>query len=239
MGPFTGKVSRVGPVRQAMILAAGRGDRLRPLTDFLPKPLVSVGGRPLIVHHLNGLAAAGIERVVINIGHLGEQLPARLGHRWSGMVLEYSDERSARLETGGAIVRAMEYLGEDPFILVNGDVCTDFPWRRLVELPSGDAALVLVPNPPHHPRGDFAVEDGLVAPPVQDGHTYTYAGIARFPGAWFRSFPPVPAKLAPWLRQWIEERRLAALPYFGRWFDVGTLERLVHARAVCGAGNAV
>ncbi len=238
MGRSTEKVFGVGPVRQAMILAAGRGERLRPLSDFLPKPLVSVGGRPLIAHHLDGLADAGIERVVINIGHLGEQLPARLGCQWSGMALEYSDERRGCLETGGAIVEALKYLGEDPFILVNGDVYTDFPWRRLVDLPSG-AALVLVPNPPHHPNGDFSIENSLVVPPAQDGHTYTYAGIARFSGACFRSFLPGRSKLAPWLGRWIEERRLTALPYSGRWFDVGTRERLAHVRAGCGAGDAI
>lgn len=133
-----------------MILAAGRGERLRPLSDYVPKPLLELGGKSLLHWHLEGFARLGLERVVINIGHLGGQIRASLGRRCMGLDILYSDERDNRLETGGAIVRAREILGDAPFLLANGDVCSDFDWTPLVTADAVET-LVLVPNPAHHP----------------------------------------------------------------------------------------
>ncbi|MDD5003829.1 MAG: nucleotidyltransferase family protein, partial [Acidithiobacillus sp.] len=189
------------PVTRAMILAAGRGERLRPLTDHVPKPLLEVAGKPLIVRHLESLLVAGIQDVIINVGYLGDAIMQALGADWQGLRIHYSDERGGRLETGGAIVRALPLLGDAPFLLVNGDICTDFPWARLRQPSSARAHLVLVPNPVQHPQGDFALSASMVALAGEERHTY--AGIARLDPELFREFPEQPAPLAPWLRRWI------------------------------------
>src|SRR3569832_683907 len=139
-----------------MILAAGRGERMRPLTDVTPKPLLRVGGTTLIEHHLLRLARAGLHDVVVNTGHLGEQIEATLGDgaRY-GVRIEYSRERDAILDTGGGIFNALPLLGEAPFLVVNGDNNTDYPYAGLTAAPAGLAHLILVPNPPQHARGDF------------------------------------------------------------------------------------
>ncbi|MEY2342607.1 nucleotidyltransferase family protein [Acidithiobacillus sp. IBUN Pt1247-S3] len=214
-------------MHQAVILAAGRGERLRPRTDYLPKPLLSVAGRPLIVHHLDNLAAAGVERVFINLSHLGPLLPRFLGRQWQGMALEYSDEGAQRLETGGALIALRERLGNLPFLLLNGDICTEHPLPTLL---AEEPGLVLVANPAHHPQGDFAMQDRRVALSTLGTPTYTYTGLAFLHGAWLENFPPGPAPLLPWLRQWIAERRLRAYQQQGYWCDVGTPERLQAAR---------
>ncbi|MBN2679078.1 MAG: nucleotidyltransferase family protein [Acidithiobacillaceae bacterium] len=220
-----------GGMMRAMILAAGRGERLRPYTDHLPKPLLEVGGKPLIVRHLESLAAAGIREVVINIGHLGDQIVARLGHDWQGVKIIYSDERAGRLETGGALIRALPYLGKAPFLLVNGDICTDFPWNLLLRENAASAHLVLVPNPAEHPAGDFALNAGVVA--LQGEERHTYAGIARIDPALLQAYPELSAPLAPWLRQWITEGFVAGTLYQGIWTDVGTPERWQLAQETC------
>lgn len=214
-------------MRQAVILAAGRGERLRPRTDFLPKPLLSVAGRPLIVRHLDHLAAAGVERIFINLSHLGALLPRFLGRQWQGMSLEYSDERAQRLETGGALIALRERLENAPFLLLNGDICTEHP---LAQLLAGDPGLVLVDNPAHHPEGDFAMEKGRVTVPAAGPPTYTYSGLALLDAAWLANFPSGPAPLAPWLRQWVAKGLLRAYLQQGYWCDVGTPERLQAAR---------
>ncbi len=218
-------------VTRAMILAAGRGERLRPFTDHIPKPLLEVAGKPLIVRHLESLAAAGIRDVIINVGHLGDVLMQALGTDWHGVGIRYSDERDGRLETGGALVRALPLLGDAPFLLVNGDICTDFPWSRLCQPSASRGHLVLVPNPAQHPHGDFALRGGLVALTGEERHTY--AGIARLDPALFRDFPEQSAPLAPWLRRWIAAGLLEGTLYRGRWTDVGTVERLLTARREC------
>ena len=163
---------------KAMILAAGRGERLRPVTDRLPKPLLEVGGKPLLAWHLERLAAAGIVNVVINVSHFADLIVTHVGNGASyGLSVQYSREPEA-LETAGGIAQARAQLGEAPFLLVNGDVYCEIDFTRLRREPlgAGLAHLVLVPNPPHHPRGDFSLEAGRVG--NASGTRYTYAGIA-------------------------------------------------------------
>ncbi|WP_341502977.1 N-acetylmuramate alpha-1-phosphate uridylyltransferase MurU [Gallaecimonas sp. GXIMD4217] len=206
---------------KAMILAAGRGERMRPLTDHTPKPLLEAGGRPLIQYHLQRLAAAGVREVVINTAWLGEQLPAVLGDGSRfGVSIHYSHEGQA-LETAGGIRRALPLLGEGDFLLVNGDIYCDLPLERLLAAPSG--TLVLVDNPDHNPGGDFALADGRIA---EAGRRLTYAGLARLPLAWFANLPQGHGALGPLLRQWAKAGRLHGLHHQGYWLDVGTPQRL-------------
>ena len=146
-----------------MILAAGRGKRLRPLTDRCPKPLLEVGGRPLILHLIDALRTAGLNEIVINHAHLGEMLVAYLGDGAAyGVQIRYSPEPPEALETGGGILHALPLLGEDPFAVVNGDIWTDYPFAALPQAPRGLAHIVLVDNPTHHPGGDFVLQGGEV-----------------------------------------------------------------------------
>lgn len=208
-----------------MVLAAGRGERLRPLTDRTPKPLIAVRGKPLIVWHLEALARAGVREVVVNLSWLGEQIRTALGDGsgW-GLRIYYSAEGPVPLESGGGIFRALPLLGESPFILVNGDVFTDFDHRGLV-LPAGaDAHLQLVPNPPHHPRGDFSLQSGWIG--EADTPRYTYSGIGIFSPALFAGCTDGRFPLLPLLRRAIAARRLSGALFTGAWTDVGTMARL-------------
>lgn len=215
---------------RAMILAAGRGERLRPLTDRLPKPLIRVGGKPLIRHHLERLAAAGIEEVVINLGWLGEQIRALLG---SGSALDlsiqYSEEPPGALETAGGIVQALPLLGSEPFLVVSADIYTAYPFERLLERSHSEPAhLVLVDNPPHHPRGDFKLEKGRVV--AGTSHRLTFSGIARFDPALFADLSPGRRPLRPVLEAAIAEGQVSGERYSGPWADIGTPERLAEAQ---------
>lgn len=210
---------------KAMILAAGRGERLRPLTDRTPKPLLHAGGRPLIEHTLLALIAGGFQDIVINTAHLGGQIEQALGSGGRyGIRIAYSPEPEA-LETGGGIHRALPLLGDEPFAVVNGDIATDFPYARLQTHPRGMAHLVLVPNPPHHPHGDFALVDGLAKDEDTDGrHTFSGIGVYRpelFAGCEAGKFP-----LAPLLRRAMAEDAVSGELYRGFWMDIGTVERL-------------
>jgi MurNAc alpha-1-phosphate uridylyltransferase len=209
---------------KAMILAAGRGNRMRPLTDHTPKPLLEAGGRPLIQHHLDRLAAAGIREIVINHAHLGEQIETRLGDGGHfGVHIRYSVEPTA-LETGGGIFNALPLLGPDPFLVINGDIWTDWDPAdaRLAE--SDLAHLVLVENPPHHPRGDFCLIDGRVHP---DGDPrLTFSGIGLYSPALFEGCRPGAFPLAPLLRRAMLDGRVGGERHAGQWFDIGTPERL-------------
>jgi N-acetyl-alpha-D-muramate 1-phosphate uridylyltransferase len=210
---------------KAMILAAGRGERLRPLTLQTPKPLLIVRGRPLITWHLAALARIGVREVVINLSWLGEQIRAALGDGAAfGLRVHYSDEGPEPLETGGGIFRALPLLGPGPFLLVNGDVFTDLDPGRLVLEPGALAHLVLVPNPAHHPRGDFALADGRVLAEGEPRHTYSGIGVYHpelFAGCSDGRFP-----LLPLLQRAIALGRLYGEVYTGCWTDVGTPERL-------------
>ena len=215
---------------KAFILAAGRGERMRPLTDALPKPLIPVRGRPLIEHHLANLAAAGIREVVINLGWLGDKLRGHLGDGAGfGLRIQWSDEGWPALETGGGLFRALPLLGAAPFLLINGDVFSDYPCaalrQRAEHLPPLDLAhLVLVPNPAHNPRGDFALEAGRVIEPAPP--QLTFSGLSVLHPALFVGCQPGAFGLAPLLRAAAKEGRVSAEVFHGLWSDVGTPERL-------------
>ena len=220
---------------KAMILAAGRGERLRPLTDTCPKPLLEVGGKPLIVWHIERLAAAGVRDIVINHAWLGEQFAARLGSgsAW-GVRLTYSAEPVA-LETAGGIAQALPLLGSSPFLLVSGDVYTQFDYSHLVReavqfiaTPQRLAHLVMVPNPPYHPEGDFALQDGLVVPDGQPRLCYASVGICH-PGLLASVVPGSVARLAPLLINAAREGRVTGELFNGQWVNVGTPDDLAQA----------
>ncbi|MCC5858671.1 MAG: nucleotidyltransferase family protein [Ectothiorhodospiraceae bacterium] len=210
---------------RAMVLAAGRGRRMRPLTDQTPKPLLSVGGQPLIVWHLQRLAQAGVRDVVVNLAWLGARIRQSLGdgRRW-GLRLRYSPERGLGLETGGGIHRALALLGPEPFLVVNGDIWTDMDYAPLLRNPEGLAHLVLVANPDHHPAGDFGLRNGRVE---NDGaERFTFSGIGVYRPALFAGCRPGVFPLAPLLRQAADAGQVSGQVYRGAWCDVGTPERL-------------
>jgi MurNAc alpha-1-phosphate uridylyltransferase len=208
-----------------MILAAGRGERLRPMTDTIPKPLLRVRGQPLIERHVMGLAGAGVERIVINLAWLGSQIREYLGDgaRY-GVTIVYSEEQPRALETAGGIFRALPHLGCEPFAVVNGDIYTNFPFETLRLAADRDAHLVLVPNPPQHPRGDFGLEQGLALSAAAS--QYTFSGIAMYRGAFFAGCTDGVFPLKPLLLRSMAEKRCSAELYSGVWEDVGTAERL-------------
>jgi MurNAc alpha-1-phosphate uridylyltransferase len=209
-----------------MILAAGRGERMRPITDRTPKPLLPVAGKPLIVWHLERLARAGYRDIVINHAHLGDQIEALLddGSAW-GVSIRYSEEPPGALETAGGIANAIPLLGDDSFLVVNGDIWCDLDFATLPKLAGNDIAhLVLVPNPSHHPDGDFDLQDARVraVPP-----RLTFAGIGLYRPELFAAVERgKPAKLAPLLREAMAADRVSGQTHTGRWVDVGTPERL-------------
>jgi N-acetyl-alpha-D-muramate 1-phosphate uridylyltransferase len=210
---------------KAMLLAAGRGERLRPITDSLPKALVPVGGRPLIVWHLLALARAGIREVIVNTSWLGEQLHAALGdgHRF-GVSITWSDEGPVPLETGGGILRAVPLLGPEPFLAVNADIWTDIDFARVRLEPQALAHLVLIENPPHNPRGDFALEGGRVS--GEGGERFTYSGVGLYRPEFFAGCTEERFPLLPLLNRAIAAGRVTATLHRGQWCDVGTVERL-------------
>lgn len=213
-----------------MILAAGRGERMRPLTDDTPKPLLRVQEQPLIERHVNALVAAGIRRIVINLAWLGTQIRDYLGDgtRYDA-VIQYSEEAPHALQPAGGIFRALPLLQPGPFMVVNGDVYTDFPFAAL-RLPAAmDAHLVLVPNPSHH-AGDFGLRSGrAVAAPSRASaqeRLYTYSGIGMFRPAFFDGCVDGSFPLKPLLLRSIAASRCSAQLFEGRWEDVGTPQRL-------------
>lgn len=246
------------PALKAMILAAGRGERMRPLTDTCPKPLLEAGGKPLIIWHLERLAAAGIREVVINHAHLGHLIEQRLGNgREWGLTLAYSAEPPGALETAGGIARALPLLGDAPFLVVNGDVYCDWDVARAPALAARLAAasssdttlagelahLVLVPNPHHHPEGDFVLDTASqkvrASPRAPGEQALTYAGIGLYHPALFAGLDgQAPAKLAPLLRAAMAEGRISGEQHAGRWEDVGTPERLAALDAELRAGRS-
>jgi MurNAc alpha-1-phosphate uridylyltransferase len=218
-----------------MILAAGRGERMRPLTDHTPKPLLAVGGKPLIVWHIERLRVAGFDRIVINHAHLGQQIEDALGNGAAfSVTIAYSREGSA-LETAGGIATALPLIGVDVFPVVNGDIYCEYDFSRLAEpmarLAAGQdqAHLVLIDNPPHHPQGDFVLEaDRVTATPLTPHPSpLTFSGIGVYHRALFAGTPAgEKAPLAPLLRRAIDAGRASGEHFGGRWVDVGTPERL-------------
>ncbi len=210
---------------KAMILAAGRGERLRPLTDTVPKPLLCVRGRTLIEFHVEALGRAGIHELVVNLGWLGARLREHLGDGSRlGASVAYSEEGYPPLETGGGIHRALGLLGPEPFWVVNGDVFCDFVFDRRGLPPGVVAHLVLVPNPPQHPLGDFALAGGRVRDAGAD--RLTFSGISLLHPALFAGCAPGRFPLAPLLRAAMARDAVTGELFTGAWNDVGTPERL-------------
>lgn len=207
---------------KAMILAAGRGERLRPLTDRVPKPLLPVAGKPLIVHHLESLSRAGFTEVVVNLSWLGGQIRDLLGDGDGfGLSISYSEEPEA-LETAGGILQALPRLGER-FIAVNADIFTSYDFTRLHRADSA-AHLVLVENPAHHPQGDFTLDESRVG--NQGSPRYTFSGIAQYRREFFDGLEPGKRPLAPLLRAAADRGRVSGELFTGEWADIGTPERL-------------
>ena len=210
---------------KAMLLAAGRGERMRPLTDSVPKPLVPVAGKPLIAWHLAALARAGFREVVVNTSWLAPALHAALGDgsAW-GVSLAWSDEGPVPLETGGGIFRAVPLLGPGPFLVVNADIWTDIDFGTLALEDGAHAHLVLVPNPVHNPRGDFGLDGDLVV--SRDTERFTYSGVGLFRPELFAGCSAERFPLLPVLNRAIAARRARGELHRGAWSDVGTAERL-------------
>jgi MurNAc alpha-1-phosphate uridylyltransferase len=211
---------------KAMILAAGKGERLRPLTLHTPKPLVKAAGVPLIEYHVRALVAAGFTELVINHAWLGQQIEVYLGDGSRfGAHIVYSPEGEP-LETGGGIFKALPLLGDEPFLVVNGDIFTDYPFAELRKPMSGLAHLVLVDNPAHHPQGDFVLAMGQVQDAESLGERLTYSGIAVLHPRLFAACQPGAFKLAPLLRSAMPQGQVSGERHAGCWIDVGTHERL-------------
>ncbi len=221
-----------------MLLAAGRGERLRPITDTLPKPLVEVAGKPLIAYHLEALARSGVREVIVNLSWLGGLIRAALeeGDRY-GLRITYSEEGPEPLETGGGIFKALPLLGPEPFLVVNADIWTDMEFSRNLPLEhDAHARIVLAPNPSHHPQGDFGVENGLVVERPSDRFTYTGVGLYR--PEFFAGCQPGKFPMLPLLRRAIAARRLRGEVFHGRWCDAGSPERLARLDASVRAAGA-
>jgi MurNAc alpha-1-phosphate uridylyltransferase len=214
-----------------MVLAAGRGERLRPITDTLPKPLVPIAGKPLIAYHLEALARARIREVVINLSWLGEKIRTALGDGGRyGVSIAYSEEGPTPLETGGGIHRALGLLGAEPFLVVNADVWTDMDFSRVPAIDDGaDARLMLAPNPPHHPRGDFGLEGDFIV--AGEAERFTYTGIGIFRPQLFEGCVPGKFPLLPLLQRALAARRLRGELYRGEWLDIGSPDRLAQLDA--------
>ncbi|MGI3129470.1 N-acetylmuramate alpha-1-phosphate uridylyltransferase MurU [Halopseudomonas pachastrellae] len=214
---------------KAMILAAGKGERMRPLTLHTPKPLLKVGDKPLLQWHIEALAAAGLRELVINHAWLGEQIETFFADGAAlGVQIAWSAEGEP-LETGGGIRRALPLLGDGPFVLVNGDVWTDFDFAGFSLPPGKLAHLVLIDNPPHNPGGDFLLQGGQVSNPKAAEQGLTYSGIAVLHPALLADQPDGAFALAPLLRQAADQGRVSGEHFSGQWIDVGTPQRLADA----------
>lgn len=242
---------------KALIFAAGRGERMRPLSDVTPKPLLRASGKRLIEWHLERFAANGVREVVINISHLAEEFPKALGDgaRY-GLHIEYSREGDTPLETGGGMLHALPLLGRQPFIAVNGDIWSDFDFGSLPGEPQGLAHLVLVDNPPHHAQGDFGIDDAGKLLPFPDSvgaaRALTFAGIGVYRPELLNDWRDVIGEasgaqenpprfsIVPLLRAAIAQNRIGWQPHHGAWFDIGTPQRLqelgarLHGSALTG-----
>ncbi len=221
---------------KAMVLAAGRGERMRPLSDVTPKPLLPVGGKPLIQHHLEGLAAIDIREVVVNLAWKGAMIRAALGDGAQfGVHITYSDEGEHALETGGGIHRALPLLGER-FIVISADVWSDYPLRKCLSLPSDNdvAHFVVVPNPDYHVRGDFGLSAGRM---TQQAELHTYANIGCFRAEFFDGCSAGRFPLAPLMFKWIAAGRVSGELHAGGWCNVGTPAQLAELDQQLRAGT--
>lgn len=211
---------------KAMILAAGRGERMRPLTDHIPKPLLAAAGKPLIEYTIKQLVAAGFNDIVINHAHLGLQIEERLGNGSQfGANISYSPEGEQALETAGGIINALPLLADEVFLVVNGDIATGFPFAELKHVPVDLAHLILVSNPEHNKSGDFGLDNsGLVV--ANSAEQFTFSGIGLYRPELFSDVPAGPSKLAPLLRRAIANGRVSGQKTNAFWMDIGTPERL-------------
>ena len=224
---------------KALVFAAGLGERMRPLTEHTPKPLLLAGGKPLIAWHLEKLAALGVREVVINTSWLAEQFPLALGDgsRWN-LRLHYAHEGPTPLETGGGMLNALPLLGDAPFLVVNGDIWTDFDFSLLPREPAGEAHLLLVDNPPQHPRGDYHLDAHGVLHDDRDAPCLTYAGIGMYRPSildgWRAVIGDAPGSertpprfsVVPLQKHFMAQGRISGQHYRGQWTDVGTPQRL-------------
>ena len=229
-------------VTHALILAAGRGERMRPLTDTTPKPLLRAGGKRLIEWQIEALVRSGVREIVINVAHLPDQFSAALGDgsRY-GVTLRYSREgenADDALESLGGIVKALRWLGDDPFIVTSGDIVTDYPYdlhqaSQMQQRGDTDAHLVLVENPPFHPRGDMGLTDRWIDPDATPRMTYANIGVfsPRLFSEVARTFDGARAALFPWLYEAARARRISGEVYYGRWWNAGTPDDLAHLDA--------
>lgn len=216
---------------RAMILAAGRGERMRPLTDNTPKPLLKVAGKPLLQYHVESLAQSGFTDLVINHARFGQQIEQYFGDGSAyGVQIRYSAEGETPLETGGGIKQALGLLGEKPFLVVNGDIWTDYNFSSLPATLTRQAHIVLVDNPAHHQTGDFALKDDVVW--KQGPSLLTYSGISLFHPDFFADCEEAAFPLAPLLHRAIEKRQLSGEYYCGKWMDIGTPERLAELEQI-------
>ncbi len=216
---------------KAMILAAGRGERLRPLTDHTPKPLLPVAGKPLIEYTIEALVKSGFTELVINHAYLGHKIVSELGDgKHFGAQISYSDEGNEPLETAGGIIHALPLLGNEPFLVVNGDIATDFPFDSLSKLRTTHAHLVLIDNPEHHPEGDFGLIDKLVSEQAESH--YTFSGIGVYHPNLFENYQPGKTKLGPLLRAAMKHSQVTGQFYPGFWMDIGTQQRLKELEAI-------
>jgi len=211
---------------KAMILAAGRGERMRPLTDHTPKPLLKAAGKPLIEYTIEALVCAGITDIVINLAHLGNQLKNYLGDGSQYQAhIQYSEEGETGLETAGGIKNALPLLGDSPFLVINGDIYCDFPLQSLVNKPFDLAHLVLVNNPNHNPNGDFSLHNSSTL--ASEGkEKFTFSGIGIYHPDLFAEIEPGKSALAPLLKKAIQNQHVSGEHYSGCWVDIGTPERL-------------
>jgi len=211
---------------KAMILAAGRGERMRPLTDSLPKPLLHVKGKALIEWHIEKLAKNGFKEIIINIAHLGYKIPEYLqdGSKW-GVKISYSDEQmSGALESAGGIKKALPLLGDEPFLVLNGDIFCDYEFNPDFELQGKLAHLILVPNPPHNPKGDFGLKNEDVT--NKDDNMYTFSGIGYYHPDFFKDVSLQKSPLTPILRNFIDKNLVNGEVFNKTWHDIGTPKRL-------------
>lgn len=216
---------------KAMLLAAGRGQRLKPITDNLPKPLIPVAGKPLITHHLKNLANAGITEIVINTAHLGEQIEQSLGNGHDfGVSIKYSKENPA-LETGGGIFNALPLLGPGPFIVINADIYTDFPLHTLTTCNFPLAHIILVGNPEHNLKGDYELDaENYIVPEMkqrtaENTDNFTFSGIGIYRPELFQHCTPGIFRLPTVFKSAIEQRQITGEIYQGLWSDIGTIDR--------------
>lgn len=215
----------------AMILAAGRGERMRPLTDKTPKPLLKVHGKSLIVWHIERLASLGFSQIVINIDHLGEMIIKTLGDgsKW-GVNLLYSDERqSGALESAGGIINALPLIDSEQFLVVNGDIWCDYEFETGFDLKGDLAHLILVENPKHNPNGDFALYKDRISNDIK--RRYTFSGIGYYSAELFKGVKNQKMPLAPLLREAVSNDKVSGSLYDGRWYDIGTPQRLKEVNA--------